>query len=471
MVKVLCLLFITFVLSSCNGGGGGGDANSGGGSSGGSTVLLKLDDPLKQYAWHLNNTGQSAFATNPGVAGEDLGLDQVYKDGIYGNGVKVVVSDGRIDLSHEDLFLNTNSSLSKNYSLSSPYFGNPTSSDDSSYANHGTSVMGIIGAVADNGIGSHGIAPKATLIGFNYLAGTYGNVAQKIDQANLSTADIYNYSYGSDTCFFEKDHQSYYDQLKYGTSTFRNGKGAIYVTSAGNDFIGISAGWCPSSPYNIYVGNSNLQQFKSYPYVITVASTTASGVASSYSVLGSNIWISGTGGEYGSSYPTILTTDLQGCSSGASKSSATQNSFENNSNGLNTNCNYTSTMSGTSSASPSVAGVVALMLEANPNLTWRDVKLILASTADRVDPYTGYLTHPLGTGNDLTGHEYQKLWIKNGANYWFNNKYGFGRVNADAAVNMAKNYTTNLGTLKTTYNSNSSEWYYKSGTVNLSMMT
>ena len=52
---------------------------------------------------------------------------------------------------------------------------------------------------------------------------------------------------------------------------------------------------------------------------------------------------------------------------------------------LNSNCNYTSHFNGTSSAAPTVAGVIALMLDANPNLTWRDVKHILATTSAKVD--------------------------------------------------------------------------------------
>ena len=72
-----------------------------------------------------------------------------------------------------------------------------------------------------------------------------------------------------------------------------------------------------------------------------------------------------------------------------------------------TNC--TSTFGGTSSASPLTAGVVALMLDANPNLTWRDVQHILVNTSDRTD-----------TGNTN--------WRKNASGRWISEYYGFGRV-------------------------------------------
>ena len=43
-------------------------------------------------------------------------------------------------------------------------------------------------------------------------------------------------------------------------------------------------------------------------------------------------------------------------------------------------------MNGTSTSVPLVAGGVALLLETEPGLTWRDVKHILAKTARRIDP-------------------------------------------------------------------------------------
>jgi len=78
----------------------------------------------------------------------------------------------------------------------------------------------------------------------------------------------------------------------------------------------------------------------------------------------------------------------------------------------------TADFGGTSSATPLVAGVVALILEANPKLTWRDVQYVLATTADQNDQ------------NDTD-------WTTNGAGLHINHKYGFGRVNAIGAVKAA----------------------------------
>lgn len=84
--------------------------------------------------------------------------------------------------------------------------------------------------------------------------------------------------------------------------------------------------------------------------------------------------------------------------------------------------NYTNRMNGTSSATPMVSGVVTLMLNANPNLNYRDVKYILAHTARKID-------------------ENNPDWNKNAAGLWFNPNYWFGLVNAGKAVEMAKNFS------------------------------
>ncbi len=94
-----------------------------------------------------------------------------------------------------------------------------------------------------------------------------------------------------------------------------------------------------------------------------------------------------------------------------------------------------SAMNGTSAAAPTVTGVVALMLGANPNLTWRDLRLILAKTSRKID--AGRASR---SPWQLAGGAYvaQNGWTKNGAGLWFHNWYGYGLVDAAAAVAMAK---------------------------------
>ena len=138
-------------------------------------------------------------------------------------------------------------------------------------------------------------------------------------------------------------------------------------------------------------------------------------------------------------------------------------------------------MNGTSSAAPVVSGVIGLILDANPNLTNRDVKHILAMTATKVDlTYNngGYhKAHP--SVNDAScpsitlggGHVYEEGWTTNGATVSFSNAYGFGLVNAQAAVAMATNFASDpmswlpMGTLVET-NPNFTNGSYSSGSIN-----
>jgi subtilisin-like proprotein convertase family protein len=176
----------------------------------------------------------------------------------------------------------------------------------------------------------------------------------------------------------------------------------------------------------------------------------------------------------------MISTDIQGCNAGMSFRNVNYPTlFNYGSLSSNLQCDYTNLMNGTSSAAPVTAGVVALMLEARPSLTWRDVKHILAITAEKIDgpnslqdptdyvldPILNTLDHP--RGRDVSGHDYDYKWILNGAGHLFSNWYGFGRVNAANAVVTAQNYELgSLGTFEQTLNS-FGIWYYNSGTINL----
>jgi hypothetical protein len=136
----------------------------------------------------------------------------------------------------------------------------------------------------------------------------------------------------------------------------------------------------------------------------------------------------------------MLTTDLSGCVSGRSRSGVNRNLLDkgDGSGSNNSNCNYTATANGTSAAAPTVAGVIALMLQANPALTWREVRHILASTSRRINPNQAPITNSTYFGSSFT---LEQGWVLNSGGYWYHNWYGFGLVNAAAAVAMAQNFS------------------------------
>ena len=190
------------------------------------------------------------------------------------------------------------------------------------------------------------------------------------------------------------------DAVDFGLASGRNGLGTLYVWAAGN---GYSVGMQERSTYDGYA---------SYRGVIAVSAVNAQGKKASYSEPGANVWVNAPGGEECQDGLAITTTDLsgaQGYNTGAGSDETADS-------------NYTRCMKGTSAAVPVVSGVLALILQANPALRWRDARGILAQSARQNDP-----TNP--------------SWKTNGAGHRISDIYGFGMVNAEAAVNAARTWT------------------------------
>jgi subtilisin family serine protease len=416
---------------------------------------------LNSYQWHLVNTGQSNFASTTGTAGEDINQATTHAAGLYGSGVIVAVVDSGLEIGHADLSGNVVANESWDFAGSDNDPTNPSTEGD-----HGTSVGGLIAAL-NNSIGGRGVAPSASLKGFNFLSSSTQSTSEQISalggsETNPHSSDvhIFNLSYGTEETDDFLINSTIESHLQYAVTTLRSGKGAIYIKSAGNGFksLGSSTSNCTkATTYGLTCQNVNMDPGAAIPWGINVGALNATGVRSSYSTGGSGVWISSPGGEYGydeaknsglitEAYgPAMLTTDQSGCNQGYANTTdeSPANAFQNNENALNANCDYTSTFNGTSSAAPVLSGSIALMLEANPALSWRDVKHILAKTARQVDASESGVTVALGNGD----YQADLGWVTNAANYKFHNWYGFGAVDVDAAVALAKTYTSALGTM------------------------
>jgi subtilisin family serine protease len=441
------------------------------------TVAIN-SDPLYQHQWHLNNTAQSNFSNQGGVgvAGNDLNVDSIIVSGVYGAGIKIAVVDEGLDINHEDLAPNVIANKSWDFIQEDNDPTVPSTTDNGE--DHGTSVAGIIASAGWNNVGGRGVAPNATIVGYNYLLSSQSATvkAMILGDGNLggnnlaADIDIFNNSWGYT--------HSGPDAVRYllgglmpstelnayinGVTNGRDGKGVIYVKSAGNDwyyfdpdFEGGKYIYCGETAMpgvfseRMSCSDTSYEGAHNFPYSIIVAALHAGNYASqeksTYSTPGASMWVSAFGGEGGYWHPTITTTDNSSCSKGYVRSDSnpdyapTLNNQGNHPD--NPNCNYTASFNGTSSAAPMVAGVVALMLEKNPNLTWRDVKHILATTSVPID---------LSMSKTISSIT-QYSWVTNAAGYKHHSWYGFGKIDAAAAVSAASSYTAgSLGTFVTT---------------------
>lgn len=424
-------------------------------------------DALFSQQWHLWNTGQSAYSASSGTPGMDLNLSETFSQRITGVGSSIAVSDTGLEINHPDLINNMHTGNHKNYNTTAPYFGDPYNTDLD--GDHGTSVAGIIAASGWNSIGGRGIAPGAVVAGLNFLSSD--QATEKLYDQASGNYSIFNYSYGSSFAPYADPYDANYsdvslDQFLNG----RQGLGAIYVKSAGNsyqecdvynsNFFVIDDG----NSYHCFPHNANADSWNTLPSMIVVGAMNAKGQKSSYSSTGSCLWVSSFGGEYGKDEPAIVTTDQQSCSYGFSRTVlASATDFQKGLVTENDNCDYTQTFNGTSSAAPMISGIVALLLEVNPKLTARDIKHILASTSRVVTDSTFKQTFPFNYGGlfQLDGYTYEQDWITNAAGYHFHNHFGFGLVDGDAAVAMAKWYSANTWGTQLQTNKNFEDTTYK----------
>ena len=309
-------------------------------------------DPLFSSQWHLHNTSAGQF---------DINVTEVWDD-YTGNGVRVIVFDNGFDYLHVDLDDNYNTVIDYDYS-SNDFTPLPASSGD----NHGTAVMGLIGA-EQNTEGGVGVAYGVELVGYRGFALSASNADdQMLDAAGLgnginntngndlaNAGDIISVSggFGSNVFLGSTNIANAVAALETISEQGRDGLGTLYIKSSGNSRAALN-----SSSREEGVG----EMMDSSKYSVNVAAMRQDGWVTDFSTPGANVVVSAFADNMNNN-SAIVTTDRTG-SSGYSSA------------------DHTTTFGGTSAAAPQVAGVVALMLEANADLGWRDVHSILTMSA------------------------------------------------------------------------------------------
>lgn len=334
-----------------------------------------IEDPLFRYQWYLKDI---------------LVLEGVWSN-YRGRGVRIGVVDSGIDAAHPDLIENLDLQHSFRYS-DSAHDPSPTLAeleDPFVDETHGTAVAGII-AASQNKEGITGVAPEATLVGLNVFS--TGDDTSFASAMMYEDIDISSNSWGVDLSLGLNDDRVVLDAIEAKMHT----DPTIFVFAAGNEQSNTVFSSVLNSRFTLVVGAVNSKE-----------------KAASYTNFGTNLLCVAPGGdEYDKG---IVTTDLVGSRFGYD---TTDMHFDVEG---NENYDYSDIFIGTSAAVPAVSGAIALMMEVNPDLSYRDVRYIIAHTSKQVDK------------NDTS-------WIKNGAGLAYSRLYGFGLIDINASVKMATEF-------------------------------
>ncbi len=336
-------------------------------------VLCYLpNDPFVNEQWSILNTGSNIPGNVSGVSDCDMDIDSAWMQGRGSSNVIVAISDTGIDTLHEDISPNLIPGSGYNF-----IHNIPGAFDD---GNHGTAVTGIIAAASDNGIGVSGIAPRCKLFPVKWLNSSgSGNFAGAVN------ATIYSYQNGAwiinNSWGFTGGASSALDQAITDAVTIgRNGKGTLFIVGAGNENSALR-----------YPANSHLD-------VISVGSISPCNERKKPSSCDGELW----GSNYGNNLHVVVpgvkiyTTDRSGNAGYSSD-------------------DYFPYFTGTSSATPHVSGVCALILSIDSTLRWDSVRARITRFSEKRGVYNYTLPGPLGTGQ------------------WFH-EMGYGLVNANRSI-------------------------------------
>ena len=361
--------------------------------------------PNDQYIdkqWHLKFGSQSGA-----VPGTDVNIDTVLsystvRAGLRGRGIYVGIVDDGLETGHPDLAANVDTTIDNDWN-GNDLDPNPEGTGDTG-DNHGTACAGNVAAVGNNGIGVSGTAPEAKLVGMRLISGNVGDAEEAEAMTYHSTVGqiihILSNSWGpnDDGLTLEEPGTLTVAALKSAVETGRNGKGTIITWAGGN-----------GGDVN---DNSNYDGYANSIYTIAVGAFDSQSRQASYSEPGANLVISAPsdGNSPALGITTVDRSGALGYNDGTDPNEISDS-------------NYTQTFDGTSSATPTVSGIIALILEANPNLGWRDVQEIIMRSAKKVNSTDADCKTP--TAPDNINH---------------NHKYGAGLIDSTTAVSMALNW-------------------------------
>uniref|UniRef100_A0A8C1Z8Y1 Proprotein convertase subtilisin/kexin type 6 n=1 Tax=Cyprinus carpio TaxID=7962 RepID=A0A8C1Z8Y1_CYPCA len=338
---------------------------------------IHLNDPKWSNMWYIHCSDKNSRCRS------EMNILAAWQRGYTGRNVVVTILDDGIERNHPDLVQNYDQLAS--YDVNGNDYDPTPRYDFSNENKHGTRCAGEVAAVANNSHCIVGIAYNARIGGVRMLD---GDVTDVVEAKSLGIRpdyiDIYSASWGPDDDGKTVDGPGPLAKQAFelGIKKGRKGLGSIFVWASGNG--GRQGDHCSCDGYTNSI------------YTISVSSTTENGNKPWYlEVCSSTLATTYSSGEF---YDRkIVTTDLrQRCTEGHT---------------------------GTSVSAPMVAGVIALALEANPLISWRDVQHLLVKTSRQA-------------------HLKANDWKTNAAGHKVSHLYGFGLVDAEAMVVEAKKWRT-----------------------------
>ncbi|XP_015787244.1 furin-like protease kpc-1 isoform X2 [Tetranychus urticae] len=315
--------------------------------------------------------------------GLDMNVQKVWAMNITGRGVVVTILDDGLENDHPDLVANYDPAASYDVNNSD---NDPSPRYDIIDSNrHGTRCAGEVAAMANNSNCAVGVAFNARVGGLRMLD---GDVTDAVEARSLSFnrdhIDIYSASWGPDDDGKTVDGpgelatKAFIDGVQKG----RRGLGSIFIWASGNG--------------GREHDNCNCDGYTNSIWTLSISSATENGLVPWYSEACSSTlattYSSGSNGER-----QIVTTDLHH--------------------------SCTTTHTGTSASAPLAAGISALALEANPLLTWRDMQHIVVLTSRPANLHA-------------------KDWKTNGVGRNVSHSFGYGLMDAEAMVKVAKEWVT-----------------------------
>ncbi|XP_077162316.1 proprotein convertase subtilisin/kexin type 7 [Paroedura picta] len=336
---------------------------------------LHFNDPKFPQQWHLSNR------KSPGM---DINVTGVWERNVTGQGVTVVVVDDGVEHTVKDI--QPNYSPEGSYDLNSNDPDPMPHPDEENGNHHGTRCAGEIAAVSNNSFCAVGVAYGSRIAGIRVLDGPLTDSMEAIAfNKHYQINDIYSCSWGPDDDGKTVDgpHQLGKAALQHGVIAGRRGFGSIFVVASGNG--------------GQHSDNCNYDGYANSIYTVTIGAVDEMGDMPFYAEeCASMLAVTFSGGD--KLMRSIATTDwdLQRGTTGCTEGHT-----------------------GTSAAAPLAAGMIALMLQVRPCLTWRDVQHIIAFTATKYEDHRAH-------------------WDTNQAGLSHSHQHGFGLLNAWRLVNAAK---------------------------------